>query len=258
MSDKLTDMFEEGVILIELGSGSSIKTRRIIQSFLNKFGDLHYIPIDISHEILKESSKSLSTEFKNLRITAISSDYIEGLEFVSNEFSSAQKLILWLGSSVGNLDSEEVVKFFKKVQPTMTPKDKFMVGMDMKKDLDVILKAYDDSKGVTAAFNKNILKRINESLEANFDLASFDHAARWNDSKSRVEMHLVSLKDQTVRINSLNRDFLFKKGESIHTENSHKFSEDQIQLLVGRSGLQIERQFFDEKKWFSLNIFRQI
>lgn len=254
VSSELANTFNEPVIIVELGSGSSIKTKRIIRAFMKRFGNLHYVPIDISYEILRDSCKSLSQEFNDLKITAIASEYVEGLEFVTNEFQSSPKFVLWLGSSVGNLKEEETIMFFKHVHKTLSSRDKMLVGMDLRKDLETLIRAYDDSEGVTAAFNKNLLLRINQDLGGSFDMNKFKHRAKWNGEKGRIEMHLESLVDQEVEIKKLGKTFSFAKGETIHTENSHKFSIEQIHKLSNRGGFNVQQQYFDEKKWFSLNV----
>lgn len=255
-NDEICNFFgNETPILVELGSGSSMKTRTLIESIIKKYGSLHYIPIDISYEILKDSSIELIQSFSNLKISAIASDYEEGLKLVSNLYSEKAKLIIWLGSSIGNLNFDQSINFLKKVNSCMSEKDRLLIGMDMIKDTSILLKAYNDSKGVTANFNKNILLRINKNLGGNFSIDEFEHQSIWNEDKLRVEMHLISKKDQEVEIKEINKKVKFKKGETIHTESCQKYTNDKIEQIAKLSNLKIRKQFFDNRNWFSLNLF---
>lgn len=255
-SEDICNFFgNEEPILVELGSGSSMKTRTLIDSIIKNFGSLHYIPIDISYEFLKESSAELMKSFSNLKISAIASDYEEGLKLVCELYYESPKLIIWLGSSIGNLDFKQSINFLKKVHYEMSEKDKFLIGMDMIKDLDILLNAYNDKKGVTEKFNKNILERINRSLGGNFSIEDFEHQSIWNESQSCIEMHLISKKDQKVEIKDINMTFDFKKGESIHTESCQKYTNEMIKLISKLSNFKIEKQYFDHNNWFSLNMF---
>jgi dimethylhistidine N-methyltransferase len=243
-----------GTKIIELGSGSSVKTRRIIRAFTEKFGKLHYIPIDISLSMLVHSAKALLRKYKALRITAFASEYVTALDYLAEKVSN--KLIVFLGSSIGNFDEVERVDFLRRIRQDMSEGDFLLVGMDLMKERTVLEAAYDDREGVTAEFNKNILQRINKELSGHFDLKRFRHRAFLNEDEQRVEMHLQSLGSQKVAV--LDRHFLFRKGETIHTENSYKFTVPQIQEIARSCGFCVLAAWYDPKRWFSVNLFAPI
>jgi L-histidine Nalpha-methyltransferase len=242
--------------LVELGSGTSFKTKVLIDSFLSLHHNLQYVPIDVS-DIIIESSKQLIEEFTELKITGFISFYEDGMKLL-NEISNQSKLILFLGSSIGNFTPEGSLSFLKKVSSFMNENDKLIIGFDLIKDDKVLNEAYNDREGYTSEFNKNILSRINNELNGNFDLNKFRHVAFFNKKKSRIEMHLESLINQKVFIEDLDKEFNFKKGERIHTENSYKFSIEKIKELSSAAELELENFYSDNKNWFSLCSFKKI
>ncbi len=250
-------MFDEKVTLIELGSGNSVKTRLIMEAFFKQFKRLHYLPIDISKSILVESSKLLMNDYPNLRITAYISDYHTALETLSGQ-EIDEKLILFLGSNIGNFEPEEADYFLKQTRATMTGNDSLLMGIDLMKDKSILEPAYNDAQGVTAKFNLNLLARINRELDGDFDVSKFRHKGLLNQRLGRIELHLESTESQIVTLNKLNHHFLFEKGETIHTENSYKFTLDQIKSLVIRNGFELQKSWFDDKRWFSLNLLQPI
>ncbi|MGH2372654.1 MAG: L-histidine N(alpha)-methyltransferase [bacterium] len=239
--------------LLELGSGSAAKTRVLIQAFLQREGALRYVPVDISRSMLEESSMRLVEEYPAVEITAIAGDYHDGLRQLKVE-ADRPKLILWLGSNVGNLERREAASFIRSVQDTMSPWDRLLVGIDLRKDRAVLQRAYDDSRGVTARFNRNILARINRELGGRFDLETFHHRAIYNEQFGRIEMYLVSGRRQLIPIDRLRLEVPFAAGETIHTENSYKYSFAEIEALASAAGLRIESQWLDTDRWFSLNL----
>ena len=253
-SVEIASLFPEAVGLVELGSGSALKTRLLMQALIERHGRLHFIPIDISRSALEESAKSLVDEFGELEILAVAGEYTDGLEYLK-QTSDERRLILWLGSNIGNFERTEAADFFHRVHDAMEPDDRFLVGIDLRKDRAVLEAAYDDSRGVTARFNKNILKRVNAQLGGHFDLDRFRHLARYDDELGRVEMHLVATAAHAVVIDALELEVEFAGGESIHTENSHKYSLEEIDELTARSAFHLERQWFDAEHRFSLNLF---
>jgi L-histidine N-alpha-methyltransferase len=242
-----------GTTLVELGSGSAAKTRVLIEAFLNRHGPLRYVPVDISQTMLNESSLALLGEYAALEITAIASEYHVGLRQL-NALVDGPKLILWLGSNVGNFERLEAAHFLRRVRDVMSPSDRLLVGIDLRKDRVVLEQAYDDAQGVTAQFNLNILARINRELGGHFDLQAFRHRAIYNEAVGRVEIYLVSARAQKVFIDHLGREISFAAGEMIHTENSYKYSFAEIDALSAAAGLRIERQWLDAERWFSLNL----
>lgn len=243
--------------LIELGSGSSFKTRRLIAALLAQQGGLHYFPIDISATMLTRSAKKLLREYPELLITAHAADYDTGLRRIAEEHFT-QKLVIFLGSSLGNFEPPQALALMRKVRAHLNDDDYFLLGVDMQKDAAVLHAAYDDAQGVTAAFNLNMLHRINRELGGEFDPALFKHAAFYNAAQSRVEMHLRSTRAQEVFIERLDRAFQFSAGETIHTENSHKYSDAQILQMCRRTGFRLVQRWQDDKKYFSLNLLKKI
>jgi len=253
-AQEIASRFSGPVTLAELGSGSASKTRILIEALLARHGALRYVPVDISHSMLEESSRALLEEYRSLEILAIAAEYREGLRRLARE-TNRPKLILWLGSNVGNLYREEAAEFLESLRRSMAPPDRLLMGIDLRKDRDTLEHAYDDARGVTARFNLNLLARINRELGGRFDLASFDHRAVYNQEAGRVELYLVSQKAQAVPIESLDLVVPFKKNETIDTEYSFKYSLDEIQGLAFAAGLTLERQWLDRKQRFSVNLF---
>ena len=252
---EIVDELPSDITLVELGSGSAVKTRLLIEALLAQRNTLRFTPIDISKSALKKSSEDLLEDHPSLRILAVAGEYQDGMAALKEEISGPE-LILWLGSSIGNLTRPESFAFLSGIQKSMTPQDRLLVGIDLRKSATVLEAAYDDAAKVTAAFNLNILKRINTELGGQFDLSSFNHLARYDEEEGRVEMHLVSLSSQTVRIDVLDQAISFVKGEQIHTENSYKYSREEIDTLVSRSDLSLDGQWFDAQNRFSLNLMR--
>lgn len=243
----------DGMTVVELGSGSAVKTRILLSAFLQLFGSLCYVPVDISRDMLEESSRSLLDEFPTLEVQAIAGEYEDGLRHL-RQGDYRRKLILWLGSNVGNLDRTDAAAFLGRVRETMSRQDRLLVGIDLRKDRITLEKAYDDSQGVTAEFNRNILARINRELGGNFDLGAFQHRAIYDEQVGRIEMYLVSTKPQHVQFEHLDLQASFVAGEAIHTENSYKYSLAEIAALASASGTQVERQWLDGEQRFSVNL----
>lgn len=253
-SSKIIDACSTVESVTELGSGASVKTRFLIDSSISQRGYLHYLPIDVS-SILIESSRSLIKEIPELRISGIISEYENGIN-IANEISPEPKLLIFLGSSIGNFDFEDSRNFIRFISENMLDEDRLLVGFDLSKDVNVLNAAYNDSEGITAEFNMNLLTRMNRELGSNFDRNKFRHRAYFNAEKSRIEMHLDSLEDQKVRING--NVFKFRKGESIHTENSYKFTKQMIGEIASFAGLKILSHWTDEKDYFSEVLFSRI
>lgn len=244
--------FPKDTTLVELGGGSAEKTRMVIEAFLRRDGALRYVPIDISRTMLEETSMRLVEGYPGLEITAIAGEYHDGLCQLKVE-ADRPKLILWLGSNVGNFERPEAEGFVRCMRETMSPWDRLLVGIDLRKDRDVLQRAYDDSSGVTARFNRNILGRINRELGGRFDLGAFHHRAVYNEQIGRIEMYLVSARAQRIAIDRLSLEVPFAAGETIHTENSYKYSVTEIRALASAAGLRIAHQWLDAERRFSLN-----
>ncbi|MBY6037718.1 L-histidine N(alpha)-methyltransferase [Fictibacillus nanhaiensis] len=232
--------------LIEFGSGSSEKVRTL----LGAMTDLkEYIALDISKDFLYQSACALSMEYPNLQVHAVSADYTEKFEMPS--LQSKRKVVFFPGSTIGNFERREMMQFLKKTALFLKQGGGLLIGVDMKKDHAVLNAAYNDKKGITRKFNLNLLNRLNRELLANFQLEHFSHHAFYHGEKGRIEMHLVSLKDQRITIG--NEEITFKEGETIHTENSYKFTIKEFQDIVIECGFTPKKVWCDERKWFSMH-----
>lgn len=240
--------------LVELGAGSAYKTKVLIRAILRRQLRLEFHPVDVSPAALQEAVTSLNGDFPHLHVSPIVADYGHHLPDLSSR--PGRKLVLFIGSTIGNFEPEEAQQFLERVRASLEPGDALLLGFDMVKDAEVLYAAYNDAEGVTEQFNKNVLARINRELGGDFDLNEFNHVALWNARKSRIEMHLESRVDQEVRISDLDRCFQFDFGERIHTENSYKFTNASIARLLRRSGLTLEKIWSDRKKWFSVALAR--
>ena len=239
--------------LIELGSGSSRKTCLLIEALISLQGHLHYFPIDISESILVPSANDLLKKYPELKITAHVAEYDAGIRRIgAGDF--AQKLVIFLGSNIGNFEPHEAVDFLRKIRRELRAHDYFLLGTDMQKEVSVLESAYDDAQGVTAAFNLNLLHRINRELAGDFNVSRFSHVAFYNVAQSRIEMHLRSEVDQEVHIGQLRKTFPFAKGETIHTENSDKYSIAQINEMGSQAGFHVVQRWQDERGYFCVNL----
>ena len=247
---KLQSYLDGNFRLVELGSGSSQKTRLLIDMLTRLQKHVEYFPIDIS-KILKTSSAALQSDYKKLHITGIIDNYENGLEFVKN-YDDMKNLIVFLGSSFGNFDPENGIRFLQKINSSMKKDDLFLVGLDLVKDKNVLRQAYNDSQGITAQFNLNVLSRINSELGGNFDTSKFAHHAVYNENQNKVEIYLRSLAKQTVEIPSADLILEIDDGELIHTENSYKYTISQIKQMFTITGYQIQAMWNDDNRYYSL------
>ncbi len=260
LADGIGDAMGDDVSLVELGSGSSVKTTILLESLLESQGAVHYLPIDISPTILKETADRLDRRFPSLEVTPIASQYEAGLSRASaivaeEEHVPDRKLVLFLGSSIGNLEPEAAIAFLNGIRTRLDPDDALLIGFDLIKDVAILDAAYDDAAGVTARFNLNLLARINRELGGEFHLDRFSHSAFFNASEERVEMHLKSSELQRVPIRRLDQSFRFEEGETIHTENSYKYTRASIQGYARASGFRVKEIFTDEQELFALALF---
>jgi len=258
--DELAIPDKASVQLIELGSGSAEKTRLIIEAFLQRDTDLHYLPIDISSSSLERSSEDLLHAYPGLRISGYAADYYSALRALRgagahDRRGDTRTVVLFFGSSIGNLDPVESRELLGEIRAVLRPGDVLLLGADLKKSAAILIPAYDDALGVTAAFNLNLLVRINRELGGNFDLGKFEHRAVYNEEHGRMEMHLFSREAQTVRLRGVNAEVNFERGESIHTENSYKFSLEDLRGLADDTGFHLKKTWFDGNRHFSFNVF---
>lgn len=243
--------------LVELGSGSSVKTRLLIEALLRRHGRLHYAAIDISRSMLESSAHTLLADYPALEMTAVAAEYRAGLALLlqgGEATAAGPRLILWLGSNVGNFHRDEAAAFLAGLRAGMRPGDRLLLGADLRKDRAVLEPAYDDAQGVTARFNLNLLARINRELGGDFVLDDFEHRAVYDEALGRVEIYIVSKRAQRVTVLGLGLEVEFAAGEAIHTENSYKYSLPEIATLAEAAGLYVERQWFDGARRFSENL----
>lgn len=247
------------VRLIELGSGSAVKTRHLIEASLRLQGDLHYIPIDISAPSLERSCPELLHEYPRLRITAYAAEYFTALRSaagpgISERSSDYKNVVLFLGSNIGNFEPAESRNFFREMRQSLRPGDVLLIGADLKKAEETLIAAYNDALGVTAAFNLNLLVRINRELKGDFQINNFKHQASYDRVRGCVMMHLASLLEQRVTIREIGIEVAFDQGETIHTENSYKYDLAGLRSLAEDTGFKLERIWLDSKELFSFNL----
>lgn len=240
--------------LVELGSGSAEKTRYLIRALVASQGSLTYVPIDISRTALAQSALALVDELPSLEVVAVQAEYEAGLEELAH-LPDGPKLVLWLGSNVGNFEREDASALLRRLRTQLGRDDRLLIGIDLRKDAGTLERAYDDAGGVTARFNLNLLARINRELGGEFHLENFAHRAHYNVVGGRVDMHLQSLVAQRVWIAVLNRAFQFAEGELVHTESSLKYSLNEIEALARGAGWVVERQWLDAQQRFALSRF---
>ncbi len=236
----------EGSALIEFGSGSSRKT----QILLDRLPGLSaYVPVDVSPTALDDAKRRLQARYPSLDIRPVVGDFTDGAN-LPEDIKRRKKLGFFPGSTIGNFAPTGAVLLLRAMRKTLSPGGALVIGVDLKKDARVLVDAYDDRQGVTAAFNLNLLARMNSELGADFDLAAFRHEAIYDPLKGRIEMHLVSLKDQAVAV--AGATFHFRAGEKIHTENSYKYSIEQFGELARLAGWSVKRVWTDANNWFSV------
>lgn len=252
-SDEISDRYPERITLAELGSGNSAKTRLLIEAFLRRHGDLRYLPVDISRTMLEESSLELLGRYRKLEIRAIASEYEAGLHHVRTE-TDRPKLIAWLGSNVGNLERAEAEAFVGGIRAAMASDDRLLIGVDLRKDRQVLEQAYDDPAGATARFSLNLLERINRELGGRFDADAFRHRAEYHEDEGRVEIALESRCSQTVVIDDIGLEVEFAEGEGIHIENAYKYSLEEVDGLAAGADMGVDGRWLDPLERFSLNL----
>ncbi len=238
-------------LLVEYGSGSSRKTRVLLSALESPAA---YVPIDISREALLASAEAIAKQYPELEVLPVIADYLVPVVLPEPGRSAARRVVYFPGSTIGNFEPADAVAFLDRVARQAGRGGGVLIGVDLKKDPAELLRAYDDSRGVTAAFNRNLLVRINRELGADFREHDFRHEARWNAQEGRVEMHLVSSEACSVRIES--EEILFEAGESIHTENSYKYELDEFESLAAQAGLVRSDVWMDPAKRFSVQYFK--
>ena len=238
--------------LIEFGSGSSVKVRILLDSL---DGLRSYVPVDISTEHLLQAAEDLAKDYPEVTIIPVAADFTERFDLPA-ELSGGTRVGFFPGSTIGNFLPDQAVAFLKTAAETLGVGGTLIIGVDLKKDISTLEAAYNDAKGVTAEFNLNVLKRINRELDGDFQLDQFDHDAIYNADAGRIEMHLRSTEDQTVRVNG--HTFEFQADETIHTESSYKYSVDEFHALAARAGFEAVKVWTDSDDLFSLHYLQVV
>lgn len=242
------------VSVIELGAGTATKTGILLQAVARRQMRVKYFPVDISPSALDEAQKRVRDELPGALVQPIVTDFGNGFSFLRK--ISGRKLVLYLGSSIGNFEWENATAMLRKVHDRLMPGDALLLGTDMVKGPEILVPAYDDAKGITSEFNKNILHRLNREMDGDFDVNSFRHVAEWNPRVSGMQIHLESRQAQTVTLRLTGTVIRFAAGERIHTENSYKYTLEMVERMLCVSGFALEKTWFDRHKWFGLHLAR--
>jgi dimethylhistidine N-methyltransferase len=236
--------------MIELGAGTATKTRLLLDAAVRRQASVEYYPIDISTSALEEARRRIGEEQPQVSCMPIVSDYTTDMSDVHS--ISGRRLVLYIGSSIGNFEPAEAAKLLRRLRGQLAAGDLLLLGVDHVKDRFTLLKAYNDAAGVTAEFNRNMLVRIKRELGAKFRPGLFRHRACWNEREARIEMHLESVVAQEIAIPALELQVSFQRGESIHTENSYKFTPERVAEMLGWAGFEVRKEWTDARKWFGV------
>ncbi|NOQ25597.1 MAG: L-histidine N(alpha)-methyltransferase [Bacteroidales bacterium] len=241
--------------IVELGSGDCSKISLLLNSIPKEnLKTINYIPVDVSQSAVNESARNLVEKFPDLSIKGLVADFINQLDLIPK---TSKRMLCFLGSTLGNFTETVTNQFLKNLSSSMNSGDTFLLGVDLVKSTDILHDAYNDSQEVTAEFNKNILNVINDLINSDFNINDFEHKAFFNQGKSRIEMHLIANKDVIINTPFSTTTINLKKGENIHTENSYKFTQAQINNFAKASGLNIKEIFTDPNNWFALVLFEK-
>jgi L-histidine N-alpha-methyltransferase len=244
--------FGTAIRMVELGSGMARKTRILLDSLLQRQHDLEYVPVDVDASVIERVGRDLLAAHPRMRVTGIVSDFARpSVPIGALPETRLRTVVLFLGSTIGNLDPDGALALLRDLRSALRPGDALFLGVDLRKPKSILEPAYNDALGVTAAFNLNLLTRINRELGANFDLTRFRHHAFYDEVLGRIEMHLVSQEAHSVRIEALDLDIAFAAGETIHTESSYKHDDATLGALAASSGFAVERKWTDSRHWFA-------
>lgn len=240
----------EPLTMIELGAGTATKTGLLLKAAVRRQAEVTYHAIDVSGTALDEAKRRIEAELEGVAVVPRVGDYTEGLGEI--DANGQRRMVLYIGSSIGNFEPGDSLQLLRDIRKELNAGEKLLLGVDMVKDREILLNAYDDAAQVTAAFNKNVLTRINRELGANFNLNLFRHRARWNEECSRIEMHLESLIGQRVSIPALELEVKLQRGETIHTENSYKFRDESVIEMLERADFHLSDHWTDKREWFGV------
>ena len=244
----MVELIGPKVLLIEYGCGDCKKARFLLDHLPDPVA---FVPIDISQEQLERVAQELATDYSTLEVLPVCADYTSRLEIPHPKRDFSRKVVFFPGSTIGNFDPIPARHFLEHIARVIGPDGALLIGLDLKKDAAQLHRAYNDSQGVTAAFNLNLLKRINRELNSDFQLDGFQHRSHYNAKQGRIEMHLVSRREQTVCLGDVTINFT--KGESIWTESSYKYNLDEFQQTAAQAGLRVARVWTDPQHWFSVH-----
>lgn len=247
-----TDSYFE---LIELGAGDGTKTKELLRELDKQNYNFDYFPIDISSNSLKLLEQDLNTQIPNLPVQTRQGDYFEVLASLKN--SKQPKVVLFLGSNIGNMQDQMAFKFIYNLGANLQPGDKILLGVDLIKAQEIVLPAYNDKKGITAKFNLNLLDRINKELGANFNLSHFEHQPEYTEKEGIAKSCIVSTTNQTVKINATGNSYTFAEGEKIHTEISRKYNDQLIEKIIANTNFSIQTKILDSKAYFADYILKR-
>lgn len=240
--------------LVELGSGSTRKARLLLDARARSGGARRYVPLDVSRSVLEDAVREVGELGDGTRVHPVEGDFLRDLHLVPPR--SGRRLVAFLGSTIGNLTEREASSLLVRVRRLLRPSDRLLLGADLVKDRAVLEPAYNDAAGVTAAFNQNILRVVSRELDGDARPELFEHVAFFNEAESRIEMHLRARESHAVRFSAIDFSVSFRAGETIHTENSRKWTRPSLEALLGRAGLAVDHFLTDEKDWFSLTLAR--
>jgi L-histidine Nalpha-methyltransferase len=246
----------EQLDIVELGAGMATKTRLLLREVLKRQLVVNYTPVDISADVLDVCASSLRRELLRVKVDPCVADFSMAMPRLPQAKNT--RLMLYIGSSIGNFDPEHAQQLLESMRLSLRRGDALLLGTDMRKDEATLVAAYDDSLGVTAKFNKNLLARINRELGADFNLAKFRHVALWNSEESRIEIYLESEAEQTVSIPALKRQFTFARRERVHTENSYKYTQSGVRTMLAKAGFSHQKSWTDDRKWYSVHLARAV
>lgn len=252
----LGDLFKEkNFYLFELGAGDGKKTRILIDHFQKRGIDFHYIPIDISSLAVENLIENLNDDYDELKITGLVSEYFQGLKYVSG-IDVKTKVVLFLGSNIGNMEPGESDEFLRGIHDSLEHGDYLLIGFDLKKEAEILTRAYNDAAGITAQFNKNVLLRINKELGGTFNLDNFDYHSVYDPQESAIKSYLISTEKQEVYISAIDSLIKFEKWEAIHTETSYKYDEADIEEMAAKSGFIIKKNLYDSWHFFTDSLWQ--
>lgn len=241
--------------IVDLGAGDGRKTNIMLEAALAQVRDVRYVPIDISEASMASLVKRTGEQYPAMKLGGIVAEYFDGLHWLSQS-NDRRNLVLFLGSNIGNFNKVQARVFLRQLWEALNDGDQVLIGFDLKKDIELLLGAYNDKQGVTAAFNKNLLKRVNRELGGDFDLSAYRHFATYDVFSGAMESYVVSLKQQTVTIRDLRSTFEFDEWEPIHTEYSYKYLQKDIDDLADKTGFKIIEQYYDNNGWFTDSLWQ--